>query len=32
MINPEELATQDEEKHNTICVWLHYAQTNTHNI
>jgi hypothetical protein len=37
MGNPENLATlgtQDEEKqkHNTICIGHHYAQTNTNNI
>jgi hypothetical protein len=35
MDNPEKLATlgtQHEEKHNTICVGHHYAQTNTTNI
>ena len=34
MDNPEKLATsgtQYEEKHNTICVGHHYAQTNTNN-
>jgi hypothetical protein len=32
MDNPEKLATQgtqDEEKHNTICVGHHYTRTNT---
>jgi len=35
MDNPEKLetrGTQDEEKHNTICVGHHYMQTNTNNI
>jgi hypothetical protein len=35
MDNPEKLAiqsTQDEEKHNTICVGHHYTQINTNNI
>jgi len=35
MDNPEKLTTwgtQDEEKHNTICVLHHYTQTNTNNI
>ena len=34
MYNPEKLATQgtqNEEKHNTIRVRHHYAQTNTNN-
>jgi hypothetical protein len=32
--NPEKMApkgTQDEEKHNAICVGHHYPQTNTNN-
>jgi hypothetical protein len=35
MNNPEKLATQDtrrrqtKQKHNTLCVGHHYAQTNT---
>ena len=35
MDNPLKLATrgtQDDEKHNTICVVHHYAQTNTNNV
>ena len=35
MDNPEKLATlgtQDEEKHNTLCVWHLYAQTNTNDV
>ena len=35
MDTPEKLATwdtQDEEKHNTICVGHHYAQANTNNV
>ena len=35
MDNPEKLATygtQDDEKHHTICVAHHYAQTNTNNV
>jgi len=35
MDNPEKLetrGTQDEEKHNTICVGHHYMQTNTNNV
>ena len=35
MDNPEKVATygtQEEEKHNTICVGHHYTQTNTNNI
>jgi hypothetical protein len=36
MDNQEKLATYDEEdkqnKNNTICVGLHYAQTNTNNV
>ena len=34
MDNLEKLAsqgTQDEQKHNTICVEYHYTQTNTNN-
>ena len=34
MDNPEKLATlgtQDEDKHNAICVGHHYAQPNTNN-
>ena len=33
--NPDKLATlgtQDEEKHNTICVGHHYEQINTNNV
>ena len=33
--NPEKMATQgtqDEEKHNTICVGHHYTQANTNNV
>ena len=36
--NPEKLATQDyvqrktKQKHNTICVGHHYAQTNRNNV
>ena len=35
MDNPEKLATQrrkTRQKHNTICVGHHYAQTNTNNV
>jgi hypothetical protein len=41
MDNQEKLATlgtqdtrrrQTKQKHNTICVWHHYAQTNTNNV
>ena len=35
MDNPEKLATsgtQNEEKHNTLCVVHHYAQANTTNV
>ena len=35
MDNPENLAgqgTQDEEKHNIICVGHHYTQTNTNHV
>ena len=35
MKNPEKLATcgtQEEEKHNTICVGHHYAQANTNHV
>ena len=37
MDNPEKLATytrrrQTKHKHNTICVWHHYTQTNTNYI
>ena len=35
MNNLEKLATQDtqyEEKHNTICFWHQYTQTNTNNV
>jgi hypothetical protein len=41
MDNPEKLATyvtkdtrrrQTKQKHNTICVEHHYAQTNTNNV
>ena len=35
MDNPKKLATQgiqDEEKHNTMCVGHHYAQTITNNV
>jgi hypothetical protein len=35
MDNPEKLATydtQDEEKHHTMCVAHHYAQTITNNV
>jgi hypothetical protein len=35
MDNPEKLATrrwQTNQKHNTICVGHHYAQTNTNNV
>jgi hypothetical protein len=35
MDSPEKLATkgtQDEEKHNSICVGHHYVKTNTNNI
>jgi hypothetical protein len=35
MDNPEKLATRrrkTKQKHNTICVGLHYAQTNTNNV
>jgi hypothetical protein len=35
MAKPQKLATsgtQDTEKHNTICVTHHYAQTNTNNV
>ena len=35
MDNPEKLATsrrQTKQRHNTICVGRHYAQTNTNNI
>ena len=30
--NPEKMGTQDEEKHNTICVGHHYTQANTNNV
>ena len=38
MDNPKKLAsgysrqTKTKQKHNTICVWHHYTQTNTHNV
>jgi hypothetical protein len=38
MDNPEKLATKytrgslEKQKHNTICVGHHYAQTNTNNV
>jgi hypothetical protein len=35
MDNPEKLPTRrrkTKQKHNTICVGLHYAQTNTNNV
>ena len=35
MDNPEKVATRrrkTKQKHNTICVEPHYAQTNTHNV
>ena len=37
MDDPEKLATlgtqdEDKQKHNTICVGNHYAQTNTNNV
>ena len=35
MDNPEKLATsgtQNEEKHNTLCVVHHYGQTSTTNV
>ena len=32
MDNLEKMTTQDEEKHNTICVRHHYGQTNTNHV